>query len=287
MATKWASHTPCQPWTISCLGDYRLLFDDFDPSNHDTYKHPGFDFKFILTMNPITPLPPFAPIAPPPAPRILSLRATDLLAHLSRRLIANEDLPLKLSHFHPYKSKLLFIFRSLFGKLKTIHSTPGGPSLRPIHKGPVPSTSAKINVSRTASSLSPLTSPCPTPDRDRSTSPTPDQPTFPTPDQPTSPTPDQPTSTTSDHGNVEGPRRNPYRTINSAGVAPRLGVVFEPIMKVGLERPKGAGRANLPRLLGWDDALHDAVKVRDFFSFAISNSNLDLRLLHENPLSNT
>jgi hypothetical protein len=134
-------------------------------------------------------------------------------------------------------------------------------------------------VSRTAPSLSPLTSPCPTPDRDRSTSPT--------PDQPTSPTPDQPTSTTSDHGNVEGPRRNPYRTISSAGVAPRLGVVFEPFMKVGLERPKGAGRANLPRLLGWDDALHDAVKVRHFFSFAISNSNLDLRLLHENPLSNT
>ena len=52
-------------------------------------------------MNPITPLPPFAPIAPPPAPQILSLRATDLPARLSRRLIANEDLPLKLSHFHP------------------------------------------------------------------------------------------------------------------------------------------------------------------------------------------
>ena len=110
-------------------------------------------------MNPITPLPPFAPIAPPPAPQILSLRATDLPARLSRRLIANEDLPLKLSHFHPYKSKLLFLFRSLFGKLKPTHSTPKGPSLRPlsphIHKGPVHSTSTKSIVSHTFQSLSP------------------------------------------------------------------------------------------------------------------------------------
>ena len=112
-------------------------------------------------------------------------------------------------------------------------------------------------------SLSPLTSPCSTPDHDRSTSPTPDQPTSPTLDQPTSPTPGQSRSTTSNHGNVEGPRRYPYRTISSAGEAPR--VAFEPFIKVGLERPKGAGRTNLPRLLGWDDALHDAVKVRDFF----------------------
>ena len=83
---------------------------------------------------------------------------------------------------------------------------------------------------------------------------------------------------------MEGPRRNPYRT---AGVSVAPQVVSQPITKVRLERPKGAGRSNLPRLLGWGDELHDSVKVCDFIFFVISNSNLDLRLLHENPLSNT
>jgi hypothetical protein len=205
-------------------------------------------------MNPITPLPPFAPTAPPPAPRILSLRATDLLAHLSRRLITNEDLPLKSSHFHPYKSKL-FIFWSV---LKPIHSTSGGPSLHPlssrINDAPVPSTSAKLNVSRAARNrvlTSPLSSPSPTPDRSMSPS------TSTTPGQPTSPSSPTPVS---DHGNVESPRRNPYRAISSAGMA-----ALKPSMKVRQERPKGAGRANLPRLLGWDDTLHEAVKVCDYY----------------------
>jgi hypothetical protein len=177
-------------------------------------------------MNPITPLPAFAPLAPPPAPRILSIYATDLSARPSRRLIANEDLPLKPSHFHPYQSS----------------------SLSPqTHTGQLPHTSqsSKSRVSHAASdrNLTPLSSLSPTPVRNMS------------------PTSDQ----TSDLSKVEGPRRYPHRIISSAGTsgtsAPAPRITLLPAKKVRLERPKGAGRSNLPQLLGWDDSLHEAIKV--------------------------